>query len=488
MKQINNQNCSFNDFLKIIKEKSDGGKSLVGVSEILEQTSKENFGNKNIKQLFKLLDEGTVTTSVNRRDKDELYICYIGEKKYKNSFGNKDVFKKIIDYFLLYCTISKTPSINEFHLITEDKYVTHSFFDYTKKINADFTEIKILLNVVKGFLNGMHPMFMYDINLDSTELAYYSEKMMDMSNTLIKHDILSVHNEPDGVSCRIGITKRTLQLIQNNALNLQIKESKIHSGLYVYKPLETIPEIKLFYNSTTEKMFNNTCNIIKKSANNNDINFSLLLYGPSGTGKTEFAYQLARQTGSGIMQLDFSQIQSKWVGETEKNVRKVFNDYINLSKKSDMPLILLINEADGLMTKRISVNTSNDIYSNQTQAQLLEILEEFKGIMVATTNLYKNIDTAFHRRFLYRLKIDMPNYDTKEKLINYSMLTKYISQKAIKTVLKEKWSAAQLKNIERKIQQLEMIDDIDEKLILEIMHEEGFFDNSPKLGFFIEDK
>ena len=82
----------------------------------------------------------------------------------------------------------------------------------------------------------------------------------------------------------------------------------------------------------------------------------------------------------------------------------------------------------------------------------------------------------------------MPNYDTKEKLINYSMLTKYISQKAIKTVLKEKWSAAQLKNIERKIQQLEMIDDIDEKLILEIMHEEGFFDNSPKLGFFIEDK
>lgn len=139
-----------------------------------------------------------------------------------------------------------------------------------------------------------------------------------------------------------------------------------------------------------------------------------VFFGEPGTGKTEAVYQLARKTGRDIMMVDLNQTKSKWFGESEKLVKKIFDNYYALLKNSDIEPILFINEADGLFTKRIDLNTgrgnSSEQAINTIQNILLQALENFEGILLATTNLTKNLDKAFERRFTF--KIDFPKPDS----------------------------------------------------------------------------
>jgi SpoVK/Ycf46/Vps4 family AAA+-type ATPase len=138
-----------------------------------------------------------------------------------------------------------------------------------------------------------------------------------------------------------------------------------------------------------------------------------VFFGEPGTGKTEAVYQLARKTGRDIMMVDLSETKSKWFGESEKIVKKIFDNYSALLKNSDVEPILFINEADGLFTKRIDLNAgrgnSSEQAINTIQNILLQALENFEGILLATTNLTKNLDKAFERRFTF--KIDFPKPD-----------------------------------------------------------------------------
>ena len=238
----------------------------------------------------------------------------------------------------------------------------------------------------------------------------------------------------------------------------------------------------MYYNQSESRLFDNVIKLLNKSDKISDINITLLLHGPSGTGKTEFAYQMAKKINADIMQFDFSQIQSKWVGETEKNIKSIFNEYKEQIHQTKKPIILLMNEADGLMNKRVGVNTSNDIHSNLAQAQMLEALEEFKGVLVATTNMYQNIDVAFHRRFLFKYKIDLPDASTKKALLKDSFISEFIDQATIKNIINSRWSAAQLRNLEQKIEQFELLNELNENLILEMLTEEGLL-NVSKLGY-----
>jgi SpoVK/Ycf46/Vps4 family AAA+-type ATPase len=139
-----------------------------------------------------------------------------------------------------------------------------------------------------------------------------------------------------------------------------------------------------------------------------------VFFGAPGTGKTEAVYQLARKTGRDIMMVDLSETKSKWFGESEKVVKKIFNDYSVLLRNCDIEPILFINEADGLFTRRMELNTGRGNSSEQTmntiQNILLQVLENFEGILMATTNLTKNLDKAFERRFTF--KIDFPKPDS----------------------------------------------------------------------------
>ncbi|MGM9767199.1 MAG: ATP-binding protein [Candidatus Cryptobacteroides sp.] len=145
---------------------------------------------------------------------------------------------------------------------------------------------------------------------------------------------------------------------------------------------------------------------------------AVLLYGAPGTGKTESVMQWARATGRDVVHIDLSASKSMWYGESEKIVKGIFTRYRNQCKRSKLKPILLFNEADGLFSKRkdISRGSSVDQTENTIQNILLEEMEKLDGILVATTNMADNLDSAFERRFLFKIKLEKPSVEAKRRI------------------------------------------------------------------------
>ena len=135
----------------------------------------------------------------------------------------------------------------------------------------------------------------------------------------------------------------------------------------------------------------------------------MLFYGDPGCGKTEFALQLARNTQRSIIQINVSDIMSKWVGESEGNLKRIFRDYNRATLDAANCPILFINEADQLISKRFDANNSVDQMHNGLQNILLEEMENFNGILIGTTNLQRNMDAAFERRWLIKINFNKPS-------------------------------------------------------------------------------
>ncbi len=136
--------------------------------------------------------------------------------------------------------------------------------------------------------------------------------------------------------------------------------------------------------------------------------FTVLLYGLPGTGKTATVKSLAKATGRNIFMVDIPKINSKWVGESEKNLSRLFDEYRRAKKLFSQDPILLFNEADAILGKRINTNSSVDKMNNSLQNILLQELEDFEGIFMATTNLADHLDGAFDRRLLYKVEFKKP--------------------------------------------------------------------------------
>ena len=137
---------------------------------------------------------------------------------------------------------------------------------------------------------------------------------------------------------------------------------------------------------------------------------SALFYGPPGTGKSMMAQVIAKDLNMDLFRVDLSSVISKYIGETEKALRRVFE------AAQDSPTILMFDEADSLFTKRTEVKSSTDRYANVEVNYLLQKMEEFEGITVLTTNNYGNIDDAFKRRIRFKIKFPMPDIDTRVRL------------------------------------------------------------------------
>jgi len=147
------------------------------------------------------------------------------------------------------------------------------------------------------------------------------------------------------------------------------------------------------------------------------IDARIIFYGAAGTGKTMTAYSLAKSLKRQVLAFDCSKILSMYVGESEKNVRKIFDTFYELSEKTKTEPILLLNEADQFLGARSSGNiTGSDQMHNQMQNIFLEQIENFRGMLIATTNLLENIDKAFSRRFNYKIEFKKPDKAQREEL------------------------------------------------------------------------
>lgn len=177
--------------------------------------------------------------------------------------------------------------------------------------------------------------------------------------------------------------------------------------------------------------------------------FTCLFYGYPGTGKTETVFQLARQTGRDILQVDISRIKSCWIGESEKNIKSLFDTYREKTKKSEKAPILLFNEADAIINQRLEgAQTAANKMENSIQNIILQEMENLDGIMIATTNLAQNMDKAFERRFLYKIKFEKPTLEARMN-IWHEMIPVLSECDTRKLAEKYDFSGGQIENIAR---------------------------------------
>ncbi|EJB0504421.1 ATP-binding protein, partial [Campylobacter jejuni] len=135
---------------------------------------------------------------------------------------------------------------------------------------------------------------------------------------------------------------------------------------------------------------------------NKNIEAKIIFYGPAGTGKTMSALAMAKSMKKPVLSFDCSKILSKWVGESEQNVRKIFDTYKNIVQTCKQSPILLLNEADQFLSTRVDGSSGSDKMHNQMQNIFLEQIERFSGVIIATTNFLESLDSAFSRRFDYK--------------------------------------------------------------------------------------
>lgn len=214
-----------------------------------------------------------------------------------------------------------------------------------------------------------------------------------------------------------------------------------------YNPAEK-KQIQLMTSMLSPKKYDTVCR--RLAANGMRKGLAFLLYGGPGTGKTETVLQLARQTGRNILQVDIAGLRTKWAGQSLKNIKKVFDTYRTLSKWEETTPILFFNEADGIFSKRSAdVSQYCNKEENAMQNIILQEMEDFDGILIATTNLATNMDKAFERRFLFKIELKKPELEVRAKIWR-SMLKKLSMSDALYLATRYDFSGGQIENVARK--------------------------------------
>ena len=282
-------------------------------------------------------------------------------------------------------------------------------------------------------------------------------------HTLIMSDMLKVSEATFVSDMSLALTEKGKTIFLEEDVTLYQKKK---NDKKLAAP-EDIKEKQLFYseefghriNSLTQSLMNeNFVNLqtrLEKEAMPKGV--SVIFYGAPGTGKTETAMQIARHTGRKVYHVDISASKSCWFGESEKLIKRIFTDYREMCKNEDLKPILLFNEADALFSKRKEIGSSSvDQTENAMQNILLEELENLDGILMATTNLADNLDPAFERRFIFKLKFDKPTLEAKQNI--WKSKLNWLSDKECRDLAASyDFSGGEIDNIARKVVMEEVV-------------------------------
>ena len=365
--------------------------------------------------------------------------------------------------------------------------------DFKFKIEDNYVYLYLIWKTLNGYNSVDIETMTKGIFDTATRRMRYVQKLISNENELINQNLIEIVEAKFLNDTAIKLTEQSRILIEECGIKLSAKK-KINPN-NVIEPAKIIAK-SLFFNETEAKQLG----ILKQLLQNANFNeaqsrlgdkglpkgITALLHGLPGTGKTETVYQIARETNRQIVKVDISQSKSMWFGESEKIVKRIFTDYKSFAKDCDLTPILLFNEADGIIGKRRETGTSNiDQTENTIQNILLEELENFEGIFLATTNLVKNLDTAFERRFLFKIEFTKPDNSVKTKI--WSSKLPVLTETECETLANRyDFSGGQIDNVIRKNEIYEIIHGIavDFKNILEFCNSELLLkNNSIKVGF-----
>jgi len=272
------------------------------------------------------------------------------------------------------------------------------------------------------------------ISLDEYE-RIKNRSLLEEGSHLLSSGIIDYEemlNPFGGISRSFYIVDDVLQSIIHPQKTKKVTRLKLNALIEeqdIFELIESDTSLEdVVLNKKTEETLHNLMRQVDKKVVNrlvkwgikdkkSGIDARIIFYGAAGTGKTMTAYSLAKSLKRQVLAFDCSKILSMYVGESEKNVRKIFDTFYELSQKTKTEPILLLNEADQFLGARSSGTiTGADQMHNQMQNIFLEQIENFKGMLIATTNLLENIDKAFSRRFNYKIEFKKPDYEQRVEL------------------------------------------------------------------------
>nr|WP_315133106.1 ATP-binding protein [uncultured Flavobacterium sp.] len=294
----------------------------------------------------------------------------------------------------------------------------------------------------------------YERNRD---IFNYITNFLEGKTALTKLDLIEKDCNTFSNRHRIQLTQKAVSMLKEwEGISLEFIEKKDTRLVYP----EQIQKRNLFYNSEEALQLEP----IKKSlshaaftqlqcrlkSKNMSTGITALLYGAPGTGKTESVYQLAKKYNRPVFKVEISETKSMWFGESQKLVKKIFTDYYTFKKTQKVCPILLFNEADAIIGKRKSAGSSSvSDTENAIQNVLLEELENFDGILFATSNLVANLDSAFERRFLFKVKFENPSMVNAAKIWR-NKLPLLSAKEAFQLASQFSYSGGEMENIARK--------------------------------------
>ena len=326
--------------------------------------------------------------------------------------------------------------------ITKEPIMVEEFF---KEKKLDEREQRIFLALLKEEYSGGEGQFR-DMNVlnELISLDEYDKirnrALLEDGSKLISEEIIDyeeILNMFGGISRSFYLQEEILQKIihpnkKKKVTKLKLDKLVEEQDLFEYlNPTTDLSDVVL--HPKTREVLNTVIKQVDKDVfaklkawgikdKRKGIDAKIIFYGSPGTGKTMTAVSLAKSLKRPILSFDCSKILSMYVGESEKNVRKIFDDFKILSKKAKVNPILLLNEADQFLSSRTQgASSSADKMHNQMQNIFLEQIEQFEGILIATTNLLDNIDKAFSRRFNYKIEFKKPGKKQRKRLWHFML-------------------------------------------------------------------
>lgn len=368
-----------------------------------------------------------------------------------------------------------------------DENISHLFVSKLERLERLYAELPFVKEVKREILSVHNRAVFYvvcacalkekkqDLHVllniiyeDTSARLKHWDSLRTQTNALIQLDIVAY----DETKHTLSLEDEGKKLFFNEYKSLFAENREPEKKEYNIVEAASILQKELFYNvpekrqiSDLYKIVENSCWLrLQEKLEHNKLNKSIcmLFYGEPGTGKTETCLQLARQSGRKVMRVDIASTRTKWYGESENLLKKVFDNYKQLCEKEKLTPILLFNEADAFFMNR--KDHKDDDTTHRMQNILLEEMERLEGILVATTNLPDTLDVAFERRFLFKVKFEAPDEDVRRQIWKSRLPGLNDSDY---TILAKKYvlSGAEIENVLRKLFIREVINDSNASLL-----------------------
>ncbi len=372
------------------------------------------FRNEDI-QFEKLYGNGYNFTQFSR------HMYRINNHKLLNHLTRDEVYTSILEHEERNEDLTKIQTLKSLGLDVKDRlviyYLIHKYTENEKSLNS------------------------YKIGFDlygPSNVISFTKKLAEKKTQLQIQGLVELIGNK-----QIQLTTKAKELLLNDmTIEVDEEQSESETTHYFIKH-DTIPDKKLYFNSDIQRELNILQTLLKKDnfneyqqamklKGNKAEGISILLYGPSGTGKSSIVDLLAKQTKRDIFQVDLSLVRDKYWGESEKNIKQIFEDYEAKCRKSDTIPILLLNECDALLGKRNQAGEDRHDMTESTMTNLLlELFEKNSGLIIAITNLVEQLDNAFMRRLTMKYYIGNPD------------------RKAVKSILKDKIDFLEEREVEK---------------------------------------